>query len=245
MIAKLYRVLRVLSHPGAVRGFMSWRPFSMSSFTQLHSIRQLPLQFQTVIDAGANVGQFARAATEFYPEANVISVEALPEVAKIFRENLKGRSQVRLIETALGNTEGTIVFYPHHYSQSSSALKVRPEHMERHISKKLLPPIEVPITRLDTLFPDGRIAKPALLKLDLQGYELEALRGGTSILAQCDCVLLETVFAEAYDGEPLFEEILGFMQANGFRFERPLAFLNDAKDQIYQMDALFVRAEKA
>jgi len=78
-----------------------------------------------------------------------------------------------------------------------------------------------------------------LLKLDLQGYELEALKGATKTLQQCSHVLLETVFDKEYEGEPLFEELWSYLREQGFRFERPLNFSKGGSGSIVQMDALF------
>ena len=95
--------------------------------------------------------------------------------------------------------------------------------------------------RLDT-FAAGRVlAAPLLIKLDLQGFELEALKGGVELLQRTNYVLAETVFESMYQGEPLFHELLSFMSSVGFAFRMPLAALRDERDLIVQMDALFTR----
>src|SRR5690606_27391001 len=100
----------------------------------------------------------------------------------------------------------------------------------------------VPVARLDTVLAAEPVEQPVLLKLDLQGYELEALHGATDTLQHTDYVLLEAAFKPVYEGEPLFGELYDFMRAQGFHFLRPLDFLRDARGVIVQMDALFGRA---
>jgi hypothetical protein len=56
-----------------------------------------------------------------------------------------------------------------------------------------------------------------LLKLDVQGFELEALRGATSLLERVDAVLTECSFVRFYEGQPLFEDILACLAPLGFR----------------------------
>ncbi len=78
-----------------------------------------------------------------------------------------------------------------------------------------------------------------LLKLDLQGYELEALMGATETLARTRWVLFETGFRKSYEGEPDFVQILDFLRERNFRFVRPLDILRAQNGEIIQMDALF------
>jgi FkbM family methyltransferase len=241
MIRKMVRLAEVLGEPGGIRALLGWRPFSIASFQLLGGLARGGHDFRTIIDAGANVGQFARASAELFPRAKVYSIEALPEVAKTFRANLADRPSVRLFETALGSHGGTIRFYPNSYSQSSSALPLEDAGGPKHRGQRQLEPIDLPVIRLDDLLGGESLEGPVLLKLDLQGFELEALRGAPEVLSRCDCVLAETVFAAAYRGEPLFGELQAYLGERGFDFKRPLAFLKDDAGQIYQMDALFER----
>src|SRR4051812_8198505 len=206
MIEKLGRLAMVLAEPNGFASLLRWKPFSTSSFLMLSALKRHRYEFSTIIDAGANVGQFARASAEFYPEATIYSVEALPRVAKVFRANLSDRPSVRLFETALGSYTGTIRFYPNSYDQSSSALQLRDAERPKHAGQVQLDPIDVPIIRLDELLDVNALRGPILLKLDLQGFELEALRGASRLLERCDFVLAETVFEAAYKDEPLFKE---------------------------------------
>lgn len=236
---------RVLTLPGAVAAFMRWKPFSITAFRMLHAMRQQGLVFRTILDGGANAGQFARAATETYPEARVVAFEALPEVAEVLRANLHDRAQVRIVQCALGNREGEMTFYRNAYSLASSALPLDATQAAGFPELRQQEALSVPVARLDTLLADETLAGPVLLKLDLQGYELEALRGAPKTLAKTDYVLLETAFKPVYQDEPLFSELYAFMQEQGFRFLRPIDFLTDADGVIVQMDALFARTDES
>jgi FkbM family methyltransferase len=209
----------------------------------LRAMRQQGLDFGTVIDGGANVGQFSRAVAEVYPHAKVIAFEALPDVAETLRRNLADRPQVRVVQSALGPSEGTLQFFPNQYSLASSALPVHANHRSSFPGVRQLDPIQVPMVCLDRVLADEPLTPPVLLKLDLQGYELEALKGAQQTLARTTHVLLETAFKPMYEGEPLFEELSGFMRSASFRFVRPIDFLADAQGEIVQMDALFTRAQ--
>lgn len=232
MIARRLRQLvalaQVLAEPGAARALRTWTPFSTTSFRIVRALQRRGFRFATVIDGGANAGQFARAAAETWPDARVVSFEPLPDLAARFRSHLGARA--RLVEAALGRHAGTLAFHRTPYSLASSALVPKDGPSEQ---------ITVPVVRLDDALADEPLARPLLLKLDLQGFELEALRGAPGVLARADAVLLETAFVPGYEGEPLFREVLAFMEDAGFRFVAPIDTL-EQEGQIAQMDALFV-----
>jgi FkbM family methyltransferase len=158
---------------------------------------------------------------------------------KAFRANLSDRPSVHLFETAIGSRDGSIQFFPNRDSQASSAMLLNGGNRPAHFCQ--LAPIDVPAIRLDRLLEGKILEAPILFKLDLQGYELEALRGATAILSRCEYVLVEAVFEDTYEGGPLFEELQNYLRGFGFRFMQPLAFL-EGDGQIYQMDALFRKA---
>src|SRR5258708_7728230 len=99
-LGQVIRLGRVFLQPSGLRSYFRWKPFSITSFTMLRTLRRQGFDFRTVLDGGANIGQFARAVTEFYPDAEVISFEALPDVARTLRRNLSDRPQARVIQSA-------------------------------------------------------------------------------------------------------------------------------------------------
>lgn len=225
---------RLLPQPGALHAMRTWHPFSITAFQMLRRLHALGLRPRTVLDGGANIGQFARAAAETFPTARVVSFEPLPDIAARLREHLADLERVRIIESALGPEAGTTRFFRTDYSLASSALQ--PTHAEAHQT-------EVPVGRLDDLLVGEPLESPVLLKLDLQGYELAALSGAEDTLRQAHHVLLEVAFEEEYVGEPRFDELNAFLGARGFRFLRPVDTLTDEHGLIVQMDALFERAD--
>ena len=240
-INQLKRLAWVFRQPGGLRGLLSWKPFSLTAFRMLRLLKDQHLDFQTIIDGGANIGQFARAATEFFPDARIVSIEALPEVATRLRENLADRPQVRVLTSALGSHSGMLTFYKNDYSPASSALPQSARQEEAFPETRRAETTEVPVERLDVLLEGEALRPPVLLKLDLQGYELEALRGAPETLRQSQHVLLEVSFIQLYEDEPLFDDVHAFMREAGFRFVRPLDVLRDAGGEIVQMDAFYTR----
>ena len=236
-LRRIAEIADVVLQPGGLGAFLGWRPFDIPSFRMVRALQNEGLRFNTIIDGGANKGQFARAATEAYPEAQIIAFEPLPDVADKLRKNLEDRPQVKVMQSALGSREGTIDFYRHRVSVASSVL----EPLTRHVAGDV-EPVEVPVCRLDNALQQILLRPPILLKLDLQGFELEALRGASEALSKMDYVVVETSFVPLYAGEPDFLELIDYMRSAGFSFLRPIDMLRDERGGIVQMDALFAQS---
>jgi FkbM family methyltransferase len=223
---------------GGTSAILRWKPFSVTSFGMVRTLKTLGVEPKTIIDGGANVGQFARAATEMFPDARIISFEPLPEVAGKLRSNLRDSANVEVREEALGGVDGTVAVHRNAYSPASSVLKLRADAAESFELQEG-ESIDVSVVRLDTAMRDVDTTRPMLLKLDLQGYELEALRGAEETLARTRYVLVEIGLRPLYEAEPTFDDVYTFLHSAGFHFVCPLSSLRDNLDRVSQMDALF------
>lgn len=232
-------ITEALSYSGGVRALTSAKPRSITSWLIANRLAALGLKFDVILDAGANVGQFARAMHTCYPQAKIYSFEPLADVANQLEKNLSDVPDFRVFRTALGDTDGTVTFYRNEYSQSSSVLPTIGNEQGLMKGKQSTSAIDVPIARLDTVLADVSLDPPALLKLDLQGHEIAALRGAPQTLGRCSHLLIETVFEQEYVAEPLFEELWTHLCEQGFSFVRPINFSQGSSGRIVQMDGLF------
>jgi FkbM family methyltransferase len=210
----------------------------------LKRLKRLGVPFKTIIDGGANKGQFARAAAENFPGAQIISFEPLPDVGEDLKKNLGDHPRFKLIKAALGSRNGKVKFHRNAHSHSSSALPLHQNHLLAFPDAQEAGELVVPLLTLDSALRLEQLRGPSLLKLDLQGYELEALKGAKKTLKKVNAVLLEAVFDPLYEGEALFPEIERFLATQGFYFSRALDFLKDPHGNIVQMDALFLKTER-
>ena len=235
---QLKEAVGIMFSSGGRHAVLRWKPFSVTSFRMMQALRALNVDPRTVIDAGANIGQFARAAAETFPLAHIIAFEPLPDVAETLRANLCDTRRVEVRSEALGPSDGTIALRRNRYSPASSVLCLRPDAAEAFDLAEQ-GELEVPLARLDTAMRGEALEAPVLLKLDLQGYELEALRGAAETLARTQHVLLEIGLQQMYEDEPTFEDVYAFLTTAGFRFVCPVSILRDDRGRISQMDALF------
>jgi FkbM family methyltransferase len=208
-----------------------WRPFSITAFHLLRALRRHGVDPASIVDGGANKGQFARAAVEVFPRAEVLAVEPQPDVAEALCAALEDAPQVQVHAVALGAEEGEVQFHRQAYDLASSVLPPSEGAADETIT--------VPLRRLDDLPGASALPDPLLLKLDLQGYEIEALRGAPKLLARAAHVLLEVSFDRAYAGEPLADDVYAFMRENSFRLARVFDPLRRDDGLVTQVDMLF------
>ena len=245
-LRELLQKLPALARLDALRAMLRWPKFSVTSYTMVSSLYRQGLAPKSVIDVGANVGQFAVAAANFFPAAVLHCFEPEPASVAELQKNLRALPQARVYPLALGDRDGEISFHVNTHRHSSSVLSLAPEHRRAFPGAQEEATISVPIATLDTVFRNTDLPRPVLLKLDVQGYEPAVIRGGRVTLARVDYVLMETSFKPLYQGEMLFPEILEMMGELDFHFERPVGWLcHPRTGEIMQMDALFASASRS
>lgn len=224
----------------AVRGLVTWPTFSVTSFAMISRLIRQGIQPRTVIDVGANIGQFTVAASRLFEDVAIHCFEPLPACLKMLRHNTRRLPRVLVYPVALGSSAGTGTFRVNSHSHSSSLLPLAEAHRLAFPLAREVQRIEVPVTTLDQAFARVELRPPVMLKLDVQGYEAETIRGGVNTLNRVDHVICEASLKPMYHGETLFLDLIGLMEASGFQFMRPVGWLANPKSgEILQMDALF------
>lgn len=237
-LAKLYDALS----PKILFNIVSWPVFSLTSFQMLTKLKNQNLSANTVIDVGANIGQFAVAASKLLNSPRIYSFEPYPQSAQAFTKNTQKLPNITLYPIGLGEQEGETEFHVNSHSHSSSILALADSHKQAFPQAEEAETIKIKVSTLDAVFNDIELQAPVLLKLDVQGYEPFVLRGGQETLKRVDYVILEASFKPLYEGEMLFTEIIALMESYGFRFLRPVGWLEDPKTgEILQADGLFER----
>ena len=149
------------------------RALRSSPLYTLCGLRRLGVR--TVLDVGANAGQFARQALRWFPEADIVSFEPLSEaVEELRRLAQRCRGRLRVEQVALGDRDGTLSLKVHaEYLPSSSLLEVTARGLELYPFQKKQVEREVRVVRLDEYLVERGIElrPPVVVKLDVQGYE--------------------------------------------------------------------------
>ena len=99
----------------------------------------------------------------------------------------------------------------------------------------------VEVRPLSAFIDRSQVESPALLKLDVQGFELEALRGCESLLSCFDYIYVECSFFELYENQPLAEVISSYLLNKGFIFLDSFNTVYESNSRPVQADFLFAR----
>jgi len=215
------------------------RPVSVSSFSNLRGIKKYERTFNTIIDVGANKGQFALAARYFYPGSKLYCFEPSKKNYLSLQKHFKDDLQVKLFNYGLGDQNGELEFFEHAFDQISSFLKVNPANSNPNYKDSVFSASHVVVKKLDDIMGELDINSPVLLKLDVQGFEASVLFGAKNSLKMIDYIMIELSFEELYEKQKLFNEMHLFISSLGFDLMAPIGFNIGKENNIIEIDALY------
>jgi FkbM family methyltransferase len=234
-VRKLAGILRVPAWQRAL-----WRFHVAAGVEHANVLRNLGV-VSTVVDIGANRGQFALVARNTLPNAKIISFEPLPEPAKIFRRVFAKDNLVFLHEAAIGPVKENCSMHLSARDDSSSLLPISELQWGIFPGTDEVGTVNVHVAPLSDLISENEIEGRAVLKLDVQGYEMEALQGCESLLSRFDLIYCECSFVELYSGQKLAAEVIDWLTHKGFRIKGIYNPSYDNDCQAIQADFLFCR----
>lgn len=201
------------------------------------------MNIETILDIGANTGQFAKSMHELFPEATLYSFEPLKDSYEELLVQFKNVPQFQAFNVALGDETGIVEMHRSEYSPSSSLLSMNDLHKTSfpYTKKEIIQKVD--LVCLDDIASRLELRKPMLVKLDVQGYEDKVISGGKSVIGQADIVITELSVEQLYDGQPLFDEIYKTMTSMGFQYRGNYDQLCSPDDgRVLQVDGIFTRA---
>lgn len=196
----------------------------------------------TVIDIGANVGQFGLQLRRAGFAGEIRSCEPLGGAFAELSARSSRDPRWHVLRTAVGREEGEIEINVAANSFSSSILDMTAAHTDNAPGSDYVAVERVPLTTVATLV-DTWGVDPArtLLKIDTQGYEAEVLAGTGELVREFAAIQVEMSFVELYRGQQLFDEAYAQMREWGLRMHALETGFSGADGRLLQCDGLFVR----
>jgi FkbM family methyltransferase len=192
-------------------GFRGRRRASRGSLSGvLQQAKNLGLSPKTIIDVGAAYGQFAQRCRGIFPDAKYVLVEPLEEYAPMLAEVVATMPGAEYIQAAAAAQKGQITINVHRDLVGSSL------YLEQEDSSVNGVPRAVPTVTIDDLMRERGGHPPYLIKVDVQGGELDVLSGAKETLRSTEYVLLEVSFFRFFQGGPQFHDVIAFMKSQGF-----------------------------
>ena len=192
-----------------------------------------------IIDIGANKGQFALVSRKRFPKARIDSFEPLSEAADIFEKVFKNENNTFLHRIAIGRKEESHTIHVSNKDDSSSLLPIGKNQTSLFPGTQELEQRSIKVAPLESIISRNDIQQPAMLKIDVQGYELEALYGCQSLLDRFNYIYCECSFVELYKGQALAHEVIDLLHQNNFKLSGMYHVHYDKLGVAIQGDFLF------
>lgn len=237
-IRKLSKLLQIVIIPKFFRALITTQV--AAAVEHIPVLQGLGCQF--VVDIGANGGQFALAARRCFPDAEMHSIEPLEEAAIKFKALFNVDKNTFLHQIAVGSEEKRMDFHVSEQDHSSSLLPIGQTQVDlfpRTGEKEIREVVVKPLNRIIV----QPVKSPALLKMDVQGFELEVLKGCLEIIDQFQYVYVECSFIELYQGQALANEVISFLDRVGYRLDGVYNVYHDPYGKAVQADFFFAKRE--
>jgi len=232
---RLRKLLTSITHPSLWHSLLKGIAPAIEHKSVLRSIGS---QISGIIDVGANRGQFSLICDLILPGKPIFAFEPIPSEAKLFQYVHSRNTAICLHQIAIGSTPGESVLNLSTSLDSSSLLEIGSLQTTIFRNTGLASRIIVKVEPLDSFFDTWQNMNQLLLKIDVQGYELEVLKGATATLEKCLYVYLECSEIELYDGQALRKDVESFLALHSFNL---LHIYNKSfyEGQLIQADYLF------
>ena len=171
-----------------------------------------------IFDVGANRGDITLKYLTLFPNAKIHSFEPFPESYKIFISRHKDNLNVRLNKYALSSSIGKATLNVNTSVDTNSLLKSKKIGANSDKSCVSVGQIEIEINTIDNYCMQNNITIIDILKIDVQGSEIEVLKGALNMLKKgmIKLIYIETYFEQQYINQPLFHEISQLLYTHNF-----------------------------
>lgn len=169
-----------------------------------------------IIETGAHIGRDTLKMARQWPEAIIHAFEPVPELYQHLKRNTADYPNIHTYPFALSNSTGEKTLYKSSGRSTATSsllepLEYKKEHPDTHFT-----PISVQTTTLNEWAILNNIDRIDFLWFDMQGAELDALRGTDSFLPTIKAIYTEVALTQRYKGNPLYQEIKEYLKRFNF-----------------------------
>lgn len=211
--------------------------------TQFRLLQPLNKSHVTIFDIGANKGQTAQKYRALFADADMYCFEPFPDSIKELTKQFSEDQHIHIVPKAVAREKGAATFYLNEFDPTHSLLP-RP-YTERRYYPQFANPLgtmTVETVDIDGFISDHLLSTVDILKLDIQGGELDALHGAKTLLraGKTSIIYTEIMFIPHYEKAPYFHEIWAFLANYGYSLFDIYDLYRATNGQLRYGDALFV-----
>jgi FkbM family methyltransferase len=199
-----------------------------------------------VVDGGAFDGKHSLYLARLFPRAQIFAFEPVPDSYQLLAESSKKKKRIVPVNLALAEQAGTAKINLNSFAPTNSLLpSAASEDAEIYFDGRgeTVSTAIVNTVSLDEFAMERPNFRCDLLKIDLQGYELHALRGARQVLRdQTSAVISEVRFKPLYEGDADFQEMDAFLAGCGFALTCLQEVTHQPQDHtVFEANALWVK----
>lgn len=201
--------------------------------------KKFNFQDDMIVDIGGARGYTAYLFNQYLPKASITVFEPLSENLPVIKKQLAGISNIKIIQKALGNEIGEKSINKSSRITSSSLLdfetNIDSTYMQEALKDNSTETIQ--ISKLDEELKE--VSKIGIIKIDVQGFEVEVLKGAKNTLAKTSLVVVEVSNHHVYKNAPMYFDVDEILRENGFQlYDNCLTFKEAGR--LREWDAIYV-----
>jgi FkbM family methyltransferase len=217
----------------------------------------LKSEITTIFELGSRDLEDALLLFNYY-NCDIYAFECNPDCLNICKNNIlnfneNSKKHIKLVENAISLEDKDVSFYPfdlNKYNNMGASSMFKIDFTNRHISdpdyNRENPQKEIIVKgkRLDTFINENNIKNVDLLCIDLQGYELNALKSLGDKISNVKYIITECSIQNTYVGGASFVELNDYLKLNNFKYVSSNKFHESFPDisltNFSEFDALFI-----
>lgn len=198
----------------------------------------------TIFDVGANQGLIISKFISLFPNATIHAFEPYQPYASLLNQQFYSNPNIKINTIGISNNKGEQLFNINKSIDTSSLLHSKKTGLNSDEQVKTVNQINISLTTIDEYLKNEEAQRINILKLDIQGSELNALRGAEIALKNknIDIIFTEAYFVQQYENQPLFSDIVKYLFDYGY-------VIQDIYHPIYGLsklawcDVMFIRKD--
>ena len=204
--------------------------------TVLNGIRQRKLNVKSVLDVGANKAGWSEIAKMYFPDANFYLIEPLSEMEPYLKGFCEKNPGSRYFLNGAGSKIEKHVLTTWGDDLAGASCLVEPNSVLQSMNKQR----EISIVTIDSLIEEHGMPIPEIVKMDVQGFEIEALKGSNRLIGATELFILESSLFKFSKPVPLLSELIAFMTDKGYEIYDFAGYLRRPNDgALGQIDICF------
>ena len=195
------------------------------------------LEISTVVDIGANVGEFTAIFNELFPTSQIYAFEPIPICFDKLNDRVSNLKNVKTYNIGLGSKNGELNLNKSSHDPASSFREMSDLHKENYPHSSGSEELKVAVHRLDEVLDLSNIHSNIFIKIDVQGFEDEVIIGGMKTFDKAKVIIVESSYRKLYENEPLFHGIYSLLQPLGFEF------MGCLKQSVFKVDESYLQGD--